>query len=243
MGNNMWYKNWFDSDFYHLLYKNRNEREAEQFIDAVTDYLKLSKGARILDLPCGRGRHAVYLASKGFNVTGADLSANSIAFAKPFEHKHLHFRVHDMLQEFPEQDFDAVFNLFTSFGYFANEEDDLKVLQHMKNALRPGGILMIDFLNPAFVKQTFQETTQLEEEGIQFLIQKKIDHGIVYKEVSFTVDGELFQFRESVKLFELSDFERLLNATELQILTTFGSYALESYHKETSERMIILAKK
>ena len=115
-----WYASWFDTPYYHILYKDRDNEEADNFMERLTSFLQVKQNDTILDLACGKGRHAVSLSQKGFNVTGVDLSPSSIAFAKQFESEHLKFRVHDMCTPYPER-FDAVFNLFTSFGYFENE--------------------------------------------------------------------------------------------------------------------------
>ena len=108
-----WYASWFDTPYYHILYQERDDKEAELFMDALTSFLKLSKKAEILDLACGKGRHAKYLNELGYDVTGIDLSPSSIEFAKTLENKRLHFAVHDMCLPYPKK-FDAIFNLFTS---------------------------------------------------------------------------------------------------------------------------------
>ena len=112
-----WFEEWFDSPYYHLLYCNRSAEEAESFIKKLTQKLDLRKGAKVLDVACGKGRHSRTLASLGYDVTGIDLSANSIAFAKNFENAHLKFEVFDMRKTYAAQKFDYVFNLFSSFGY------------------------------------------------------------------------------------------------------------------------------
>ena len=114
-----WFASWFDTPYYHILYKERDDHEAEFFMNSLTSFLKLPKKAEILDLACGKGRHAIYLNELGYDVTGIDLSAASIEFAKKFETDKLHFAIHDMSISYPKK-FDAVFNLFTSFGYFEN---------------------------------------------------------------------------------------------------------------------------
>ena len=74
-----WFVNWFDSPYYHLLYKNRDEKEAQVFIDNLIEKLQLKKGSKLIDIACGKGRHATYFNKKGMNVVGVDLSKNSIA--------------------------------------------------------------------------------------------------------------------------------------------------------------------
>jgi len=113
---NDWFVSWFDSPYYHVLYKNRDDSEAQQFMTRLTDYINLESGDTILDVACGKGRHAMFLASLGFQVTGMDLSNNSIEFASQFENENLQFLKHDMRKPLDLQ-YDAVFNLFTSFGY------------------------------------------------------------------------------------------------------------------------------
>ena len=80
-----WFTSWFDSPFYHILYKDRDYTEAQQFMDNLTNYLNIPEGGKILDLACGKGRHSIYLITLGYNITGIDLSANSITHAKQFE--------------------------------------------------------------------------------------------------------------------------------------------------------------
>ena len=129
-----WFTSWFDSPYYHVLYKERNYREAQIFMDNLTHYLNLPEHAKVLDLACGKGRHAIYLNQLGFTVLGVDLSENSIAIAKKNENETLHFEVHDMRHSFADK-YDAIFNLFTSFGYFECDADHLKTLIAIKESL------------------------------------------------------------------------------------------------------------
>src|ERR1700761_4914847 len=118
-----WFSSWFDSPHYHRLYADRNDAEAARFTDALVATLQPRRGARVLDLGCGAGRHARQLASKGYDITGIDLSAHSIAEARKAEGPHLRFRRQDMRLPFGRGRFDYVFNFFTSFGYFDQARD------------------------------------------------------------------------------------------------------------------------
>ena len=80
-----WFVNWFDSPYYHTLYKNRDEKEAQVFIDNLVHHLQIKKGSKLIDIACGKGRHATYFNSLGLDVVGVDLSPNSIASAKKNE--------------------------------------------------------------------------------------------------------------------------------------------------------------
>jgi len=90
-----WYSSWFDTPYYHILYKERNYREAQIFMDNLTHYLNLPEKAKVLDLACGKGRHSIYLNQLGFNVLGADLSENSIAEASKNSNETLNFIFHE----------------------------------------------------------------------------------------------------------------------------------------------------
>lgn len=124
-----WFESWFDTAYYHALYAHRNDAEAMAFMDALVDYLGLEPGAKVMDVACGKGRHAAHLAELGMDVLGFDLSENSIEQAKLLNRDGATFVCHDMREDFPQQGFHAVFNLFTSFGYFDQSADDLRVIK------------------------------------------------------------------------------------------------------------------
>ena len=119
-----WFAHWFDSPYYHLLYKNRDNEEAQVFINKLVSHFKIPKKSKILDIACGKGRHATYFNKKGMDVMGVDLSHNSINSAKKAENATLKFAVHDMRKVFQKNRFDIVTNLFTSFGYFEKDEEE-----------------------------------------------------------------------------------------------------------------------
>ena len=147
---NQWYTSWFDTPFYHILYKERNDEEAKLFIDNITNYLNIPKKSKVLDLACGKGRHSKYLNSLDYDVTGVDLSSNNIAYANQFANDTLRFKVHNMANPIGES-FEAIFNLFTSFGYFENEEDNLNTINAIKSGLSDFGFGVIDFMNVDFI--------------------------------------------------------------------------------------------
>lgn len=238
---NKWYASWFDSPFYHILYKDRDHTEAETFMSNLTDYLNIPEHGKILDLACGKGRHAVYLNSIGYDVVGADLSENSIIYAKQFENDSLHFKVHNMCQPFGET-FDAVFNLFTSFGYFENESDNLATIKAIKANLNAFGFGVIDFMNTEYIIENLVPENTKTVEGIDFLQKRRVEHGYIIKDISFTFEGEDYQFQERVKAFSLADFEALFEQAGVYLLDVFGDYKLSKFHKKTSERLIMIFK-
>ena len=238
---NKWYASWFDTPFYHILYKDRDYAEAENFMSNLTSYLNLPEQAKILDLACGKGRHSVYLNSIGYDVTGVDLSENSIKYAKQFENERLHFKVHDMCKPFNET-FDAVFNLFTSFGYFENEDDNLETIKAIKADLNDYGFGVIDFMNTEYIIDTLVSEDIKTVEGIDFLQKRRVENGYIIKDISFTVDGEDYKFQERVKAFSLQDFELLFEKAGVYLIDIFGDYKLNKFYKKSSERLILIFK-
>jgi len=236
-----WFSSWFDTPFYHILYKDRNDAEAHAFMDTLTNYLNLPEGGTILDLACGKGRHSVYLNTLGYEVTGADLSENSIAFAKQFENKRLHFEVHDMCMPF-NKPFDAVFNLFTSFGYFDNDEDNLNTIKAIKADLNDTGFGVIDFMNSDFVIEHLVPEEVKIIEGITFFLKRYAKDGYIFKDISFTHKNVDYNFQERVKAFSLNDFEALFEQAGVYLLDVFGDYKLSKFRPQTSERLVMIFK-
>src|ERR1700679_942232 len=142
-----WFENWFGSPYYKILYQNRDELEAQEFVENLLGYLQPRPGSTMLDIACGEGRFAKQLAEHGYDVTGIDISHASIETAKAFETDNLQFFVQDMRLPFYINYFDYAFNFFTSFGYFAHMRDHALAARSFAAALKENGILVIDYLN------------------------------------------------------------------------------------------------
>lgn len=236
-----WYASWFDTPYYHILYKDRDYTEAQSFMDNLTSYINLPEHGKILDLACGKGRHSIYLNTLGYNVTGVDLSEQSIKHAKQYENDTLKFDVHDMTKPYPET-FDAVFNLFTSFGYFETDECDLHTIKAIKAELNDFGFAVIDFMNAEYVIDNLVTEDIKTVDGIDFLQQRRVENGHIIKDISFTVDGKDYNFQERVKAINLQDFEVLFKKAGVHLLDVFGDYKLNPFHPKTSQRLIMIFK-
>lgn len=238
-----WFENWFDTPYYHILYKNHDYQEAESFLIKLIEAIGLPDQSKIIDLACGKGRHSVFLNKMGFQVLGLDLSKESIAFDKQFENKTLKFRVHDMRHPIKGEKVAAIFNLFTSFGYFNDAVDDLKVFQSVKNGLKDGGYFVLDYLNQKFVRKSFVEKAEVKKDGILFNIHKKIENNHVIKEIKFNDQNKDYNFFERVKLHtaeEIDDYAEKVNFERIQL---WGDYQLNPFYEETSPRCISLFRK
>ncbi|GGG99376.1 methyltransferase [Polaribacter pacificus] len=234
-----WFTSWFDTPYYHILYKHRDDSDAELFMENITKELQLKNTSEILDIPCGKGRHAVYLNTLGYKVVGADLSSNSINFAKQFENEVLKFEVWDMRTPF-NQKFDAIFNLFTSFGYFEDDQEDISILKNFKKGLKENGILVMDFLNVSYVKEHLIEKEIKTVEGIDFHITRKIENGFIIKEIHFFADDENHSYIEKVKYLDKDKFVNYFENAGFNINQVFGSYQLEDFDPSSSKRLIFV---
>jgi len=238
-----WFADWFDSPYYHILYKRHDEADARAALDQLLRALQLPPGSRVLDLACGKGRHARYLADQGYDVTGLDISGQSISYAQQFEHERLHFYQHDMRLPFRINYYDAVVNFFTSFGYFETDRDHLRSLQNIAKGLKPGGLFLLDYFNSEVVRQQVVPEEHKVIDGLDFKVTKWVDAHRVYKQVDVQQDGRHFTFQERVRLFELRDCQELLHQAGLQVIQTYGTYQLEPFEVDRSPRLILIARK
>ena len=219
-----WFASWFDSRYYPILYQHRDYSEAEHFLRVLMGALQPPATARMLDLACGRGRHSVFLNRMGFDVTGVDLSPESISDAKAHENDRLHFHVRDMRLPFELGSFDYVLNLFTSFGYFQDKQDNLKVLGNIRSALSPDGQLVLDFFNVETVIRNLVKSESKTLNGIQFNIRRAHQDGFILKDIEVVDGGRSFLFQERVQALSLEDFRQLTDDAGLEIEKTWGNY-------------------
>jgi SAM-dependent methyltransferase len=240
-----WFQQWFDSAHYHKLYANRNDREAEAFINELIYYLQPKSNSFIMDVGCGNGRHCRQLASKGFNVMGIDLALSSILKAKKWEIESLQFLRHDMRIPFGSNQFDYVFNFFTSFGYFKTDAENDKVICNMSNALKKNGTLVLDYMNVHYVGNHLVPSEEIEIDGIIYRITRWMDEKFFYKKI--VIDemqtGEPFENVEQVARFSQNDFERMFGVNDMIIQDAFGDYQLNEFDINSSARFIAVVKK
>lgn len=237
--NKEWFVSWFDTDYYHILYKHRDDTEAQEFMRNLVSLLKFNTSDLLLDLACGKGRHSIYLNSLGYNVIGADLSKNSIQLAKKFENNRLHFEEHDMRNAFKNK-YNAILNLFTSFGFFEDDEEDIAILQNIKNGLQPNGIAVIDFMNAEKVIAHLVPNEVQTIDGITFHISRYVANGFIVKEIRFEADGAQHTYFEKVKSLDLAKINNYIASVGFKIKHIFGNYQLADFNPTTSDRLILV---
>lgn len=239
-----WFECWFNSPYYKILYQHRDTNEAEDFTEALVQYLQPKPRATMLDIGCGEGRFAIELARRGFDVSGIDLAENRIAKALEHATDNLHFFVHDMRMPFYINYFDYAFNFFTSFGYFNTRRDNELAARSFAACLKPGGRLVIDYLNRDWVLQQMKPHEIVQRGDMHFDIQKDYDGAHIIKHIRFQdKEGVAHHYTERVSAFDLSQFEQLFSAAGLQLEDTFGNYELAPFDAERSSRLIMVFRK
>jgi SAM-dependent methyltransferase len=239
-----WFGEWFDSPYYHILYKHRDHEDARAFIDNLVTFFNLKPSDRVLDLACGKGRHSIYLNSLGFDVTGLDLSGKNIEFAQKFGNERLRFFQQDMREEYSHEEFDYILNLFTSFGYFETKAENQNAISTAAKALKKNGFFLLDFLNAYRVIHNLVPSEEKSIDGIDFRITRRFCHDdFIIKDISFEHKGVYYNYHEKVKAIRRVEFLEYFKSAGLEVLHVFGDYKLSPYDKENSERMIFVAKK
>ncbi len=238
-----WFGTWFDSEYYHLLYKDRNYTEAEAFMVKLNEYLEPTKEQLILDLACGKGRHSIQLNKLGANVEGCDYSLNSINYARKYENATLKFYTHDMRDPLPKQ-YDIILNLFTSFGYFDTDEEHTKTLQNIYNGLQDGGTFVFDFMNVNNVINNLVGSEVVNKEGIEFHIKREVVDGKIVKYIAFESEQEEWHYhKEKVAVLDRDKLQAMLSHVGFTTVDTFGDYQLNTFDREKSNRLIFVLRK
>ena len=236
-----WYKSWFDTKYYHILYKKRDNSEAKKFIKKLVKEIGLKNNQSVLDLACGKGRHSIFLNELGYDVTGVDLSNKNIDFAKKFSNNKLKFFKHDMREPINGK-FDAVLNLFTSFGYFDDIEEDIKVIESIKNSLNKNGIGVIDFMNSKVIIESLVSNESINHDDVIFNVTRCFDGRHIVKKIQIIDNKNYYNFEEKVRAYKISDFKLMLERVNLSIINTYGCYNMSKFNENFSQRMILVFK-
>ncbi len=243
-----WFEEWFDSPLYEKLYAYRNKNEANKLADLIEREIPASDFPHILDLGCGRGRHSITHAERGYNVLGVDLSKEVIDKATEIARerglKNLRFEVGDMRRPLDKK-FDAVVNLFTTFGYFLRDNENARVVQSVEKMLDNDGVFILDYLNAYKVRKNLISEEEEEFQDLIVYIEREIRGNMVYKHIRFTGENvdKPIEYYERVKLYELDWFKQIFEKNGFYLNRVYGSYGGEPFDKEKSPRLLMVARK
>lgn len=213
-------------------------------VNSLLEYLQPADGCKMLDIACGEGRFSRWLAARGHDVTGIDISPEMVASAWRLETENLHFFIQDMRFPFFINYFDYAFNFFTSFGYFDRQEDHTLAAHSIAAALKPGGILVIDYLNARFVASHLVAGEKIQKGPYVFEISRKMEERHIVKDICVSDRyGKPHHYREQVAVFSSSDFQDMFGGAGMEIIATFGDYNLGPYQPGSSPRMILVFRK
>jgi SAM-dependent methyltransferase len=232
---------WFETAYYDLLYKNRDENEAAVLIHRLFKLLPPSKDSIFLDVACGNGRHAAIMKQYG-KVIGFDLCNEKINIANQRNLSDATFFCHDMLVPLDITKVDFAFNLFTSFGYFNDPKDDHKSLSNISQSMKNEAYFIQDYINIDYIKANIITQENFTEEGIQFVISRKIENNFVKKFIQVEEKGNVYNFEEQVRIYDQDSLKDLHIANGLIPEFQFGDYNLSDFNIH-SPRLIIISKK
>lgn len=243
-----WFERWFASDYYLKLYSHRDDREAELCVALILRATGLDKqldrNPRALDLASGPGRHSLAMARHGLKVTGVDLSPTLLQHSRAEAAAaglQIDFRQADMRRIAFRDEFDLVAQLFTSFGYFESADEDMRVLEAVRRALRPGGWYALDLMNDRYLRDHLVPRSYRELDGERIIEERWLSDGRVNKRISIEHGNDPLHFTESVHLFEKKEIEEMLREAKLEPAFWFGDYDGSAFDPESSRRMLVIA--
>jgi len=246
---NPWYVQFFKSDYLATYRHVLSVAATAQETAFVEQFLGLASGDTILDLCCGIGRHSIPLAKRGFLVTGQDLNHEYLQqIQREANHEKVSVNVieGDMRSIPFNNHFDAVINMFSSFGYLHSDTEELRVLSAIKAALRPGGKFLLDLLNREWVIRHYDQYDWREgEDGSLYLEHRDFDLATSLNHITFIIVDPNGNRRRAVghhiRLYTLTEIKKLLELAGFDLIGVYGGFDGESYSIET-RRMIVVAK-
>jgi len=244
-----WYHTFFDEDYLKFWGPGTTPERTQKEVDFTLQTLDLPQGGRILDLCCGQGRHAVEFAKRGYQVVGLDLSETLLSHArKQAKERNLSVEfVHSDMRFIPfEEEFDAVVNLFTAFGYLEEDEEDERAIRAVAKALKAKGKFLIDLQNHERLMKDFPHNhfTELPN-GSLMLVESSFDVLSGRFETRWLLIDEGGNRKERIsmrRIYTFTELHRMLKSAGLHARQAFGGFDGSDY-KMDSKRMIVLAEK
>jgi len=226
-----WWRTWFGPGYLELYDEALQERTPVE-IDQLEHFLQLRPPLRILDLPCGQGRHAIELARRGYDLTGMDLSPYLLDVAKARAKEagvRVEWRLGDMRQAIGGDAFDVIINLFTSFGYFADEADDRLVMRAAASMLKPGGRFLLEVINGERIMARFEEREWFTVGQTAVMERRSLDTSARRMVVEWTVSSNSGTEVNvhALRLYGGRDLHEMLTAEGFERVELYGDWNSE----------------
>ncbi len=232
------YKDHFSYD-YLLLYRHRTQKQAQIEINWVVDTLNIKSAQRILDLSCGEGQHTIELYKHNLEVTGLDISETLLTKARK-QYPEIQFIYADMRKIPFRNFFHSIIMMFTSFGYFDDEKENLLVLESIERALRPGGKFLLNLLNRKYIINNLIPVSEQEIEGMRVLERYYLDAEKKHILKQITIIGEENRsYKESIRLYTIEEIKNMFEKSALKLENVYGDYCIDTYDEDNNPRMIV----
>jgi SAM-dependent methyltransferase len=243
---NLWYKNWFDSEYYLKVYEHRDHEDAQKLGELILKNININSSASVLDAACGAGRYAKFFAEKGFNVVGFDLS-NSLLKIAAEESKGKKYKLNliraDKRQIFFKTKFDLVVNLFTSFGYFETDEENFAFCKNIYQSLSDDGFYILDYFNKDFLEMHLVQHSKKKYEDFILIEERKIYNDKVEKRITIHHNEKENNYYESVKLYSFEFISKYFQKIGYKLIKMLGDYNGGKFSKKESPRLILFFQK
>jgi len=235
-----WYDEAFDAGYLEL-YPHRDGTAARAEVAALLARGLLPGGGRVLDLGCGFGRHLAALVEAGADAWGLDRSRALLARVPPGLRGRV-VRGDFRALPFRSGAFAAVAMLFSSFGYFEDEENG-RVLAEVARVLAPGGLVVLDLMNPPRLRATLVAESRTTRAGVELRERRRLEGARVVKEVEArAADGSVRRWREDVRLYEPAELAPLLGRAGLELRRVEGDFDGRAHGPEAPRQILWAAR-
>jgi SAM-dependent methyltransferase len=243
-----WWEDLFNDDFIRTMAKVTDAQIATE-VNFIEESLGLAKGAVVLDLACGTGRHAIEMTSRGYQVVGFDLSLAMLARAADEAQERdqkLNFVQGDMREMTFEETFDGVYAWNTSFGFF-EEEKNSGVISNLHRALKAGGLLLLDVANRDYLARQSPSLAWFEGDGCVCMDEMHVDWITSRMRVKRTMmldDGRTRETDYSIRVYALHELGKILHDHGFRVAEVSGRVATPGvFFGADSPRILVVAEK
>jgi SAM-dependent methyltransferase len=243
-----WYQEFAGADYLRIYSPFLPPERSAREVANIVKLLNLTPNSSILDLCCGQGRHTIPLAQQGYRMTGLDLNQFILQRAQvDAETKGIKARwLQSDMRHIPfDNEFDAIINIFTSFGYLENEDEDLQVLRQVQQALKPGGLFLLETIYQVRVVRTFSPHGIIRyDDGLIVLEERRLNLLESRNEIAITMlypDGQRKKYKQLIRIYTLTELRRMLKSVGIEVQAYYGD--LDGSALTVDSRLVIVGKK